>query len=57
MRIAVTHTRYTDFGGVERTIASLVRRYLDAGHEVHYFCHFVDGEADPRVVFHKVPNY
>lgn len=56
MRIAITHTRYTDFGGVERTIASLVRRYLDAGHEVHYFCHFVDGEADPRVVFHKVPN-
>ncbi len=56
MRVAITHTRYTDFGGVERTIASLVGRLLDGGHEVHYFCHFVDGEPPDGLNVHIIPN-
>jgi UDP-glucose:(heptosyl)LPS alpha-1,3-glucosyltransferase len=56
MRVAITHTRYTNQGGVERYIWDLVRRLLDAGHEVHFFCHFTDEHADPRVKVHKIPN-
>lgn len=56
MRVAITHTRYCAKGGVERYIWDLVKRLCDAGHEVHYFCHFTDGQADPRVKVHKIPN-
>ncbi len=56
MRVAITHTRYTARGGVERYVWDLVKRLLDAGHEVHYFAHFWDRSVDPRVHLHKVPN-
>jgi UDP-glucose:(heptosyl)LPS alpha-1,3-glucosyltransferase len=56
MKVAITHTRYTAKGGVERYAWDLVKRLLDAGHEVHYFCHFWDDQVDPRVHVHKIPN-
>ncbi|MBL4849460.1 MAG: glycosyltransferase family 4 protein [Planctomycetes bacterium] len=56
MRVAITHTRYTNQGGVERYIWDLVRRLCEEGHDVHFFCHFTDEHADPRVTIHKVPN-
>lgn len=56
MRVAITHTRYLAKGGVERYAWDLVKRLLDAGHEVHYFCHFWDDRADPRVHLHRIPN-
>lgn len=56
MRVAITHTRYIDKGGVERYAWDLVRRLCDRGHEVHFFCHFTDDRTDPRVVVHKIPN-
>jgi UDP-glucose:(heptosyl)LPS alpha-1,3-glucosyltransferase len=56
MRVAITHPRYTATGGVERYVWDLVRRLLDVGHEVHYFCHFWDEHADPRVILHMIPN-
>ncbi|MEZ6189076.1 MAG: glycosyltransferase family 4 protein [Planctomycetota bacterium] len=56
MKVAITHTRYTFQGGVERYVFDLVRRLADAGHEVHYFCNFWDEHVDPRIKIHKVPN-
>jgi len=56
MKIAITHTRYTFKGGVERYVYDLVRRLCDAGHEVHYYCHFWDDHIDERVHLHRVPN-
>jgi UDP-glucose:(heptosyl)LPS alpha-1,3-glucosyltransferase len=56
MRVAITHTRYTSSGGVERYAWDLVKRLLDAGHEVHFFAHFWDDQVDPRVHLHKIPN-
>lgn len=56
MKVAITHTRYSYVGGVEKYIYSLVQRLLDSGHEVHYFCHFWEDGADPRIHFHKIPN-
>ncbi len=56
MRVAITHTRYCAKGGVERYIWDLVKRLCDAGHDVHYFCHFADSHADPRVKIHRIPN-
>ena len=56
MRIAMTHTRYTDVGGVERYVCALVERLLAAGHELHYFCHRWDEGAPAGVRFHRVPN-
>lgn len=56
MKVAITHTRYTFKGGVERYAWDLVKRLLDAGHEVHYFCHFWDEHVDERVKLHRIPN-
>jgi UDP-glucose:(heptosyl)LPS alpha-1,3-glucosyltransferase len=56
MKIAITHTRYTRIGGVEGYIRDLVTRLLDAGHEVHYFCHWWEKDADSRIRFHRIPN-
>ncbi len=56
MKVAITHTRYTFVGGVEKYIFFMVRHLLDAGHEVHYFCHFWEDGADPRIHFHRIPN-
>lgn len=56
MKIAITHTRYSFVGGVEKYLFSLVKRLLNEGHEVHYFCHFWEAEADSRIQFHKISN-
>lgn len=56
MKIAVTHTRWTKVGGSEGYICDLVKRLLDAGHEIDYFCQWWEEGADPRIRFHKVPN-
>jgi UDP-glucose:(heptosyl)LPS alpha-1,3-glucosyltransferase len=55
MRIAVSHTRASDVGGVERYAHQLVVRLIEAGHEVHYFCHFWDDSVDRRIRFHRLP--
>jgi UDP-glucose:(heptosyl)LPS alpha-1,3-glucosyltransferase len=56
VKVAITHTRYTSKGGVERYVWDLTKRLCDAGHEVHFFCHFWDDQVDPRVRIHKIPN-
>lgn len=56
MKIAITHTRYSRVGGSEGYIHDLVRRLLDSGHEIDYFCHWWEEDADPRIRFHRVPN-
>lgn len=56
MKVALTHTRYTFKGGVERYVWDLAKRLCEAGHEVHFFCHFWDDQVDPRVKIHKIPN-
>lgn len=56
MKVAITHTRYTAHGGVERYAWDLVKHLLDAGHEVHFFAHFWDEARDPRVHLHRIPN-
>jgi UDP-glucose:(heptosyl)LPS alpha-1,3-glucosyltransferase len=54
MRVAITHTRFQEVGGVERYIYNLCQRLVAAGHEIHYFCHFWKEEPD-GITFHKVP--
>ena len=54
MRVAITHTRFQEVGGVERYIYGLCRRLIDAGHEIHYFCHFWNEEPQ-GITFHKIP--
>lgn len=54
MRVAITHTRFQEVGGVERYIYNLCQRLVAAGHEIHYFCHFWKEEPD-GITFHKIP--
>ena len=54
MRVAITHTRFQEVGGVERYIYGLFQRLIDAGHEIHYFCHFWNEEPE-GITFHKIP--
>jgi UDP-glucose:(heptosyl)LPS alpha-1,3-glucosyltransferase len=54
MRVAITHTRFQEVGGVERYIYGLCQRLIDAGHEIHYFCHFWNEEPE-GITFHKIP--
>ena len=56
MRIALTHPRASDVGGVERQAHSVAQALLDAGHEVHYFCQRADRSIDPRIVVHRIAN-
>lgn len=55
-RIALTHPRASDVGGVERQAHSLAVGLCDGGHEVHYFCERADGSIDPRIRVHHVPR-
>ncbi|MGE3166172.1 MAG: glycosyltransferase family 4 protein [Planctomycetota bacterium] len=55
LKIAVTHTRFSYTGGVEKYIYSLVTRLLDHGHEVHYFAHRWEPFEHERLTFHRVP--
>ena len=54
MRVAITHTRFQEVGGVERYIYQLCRRLIHSGHEIHYFCHFWK-EKPEGITFHKIP--
>lgn len=56
MRVALTMTRASDVGGVERQAHSVARALLDAGHEVHVFAQRRDGSVDPRIRFHRIGN-
>jgi UDP-glucose:(heptosyl)LPS alpha-1,3-glucosyltransferase len=56
MRVALTHPRASDVGGVERQAHSVARALLDAGHEVHFFCQRADASVDPRIIVHRVSN-
>lgn len=55
MRIAISHTRFTSVGGIERYVHALVMRLLDAGHEVHVFVRRHEPCDHPRLFFHRVP--
>jgi len=56
MRIALTHPRASDVGGVERQAHSVALALLDAGHEVHFFCQRAEPTVDPRILVHRVSN-
>lgn len=56
MRVAITHTRFQEVGGVERYIYEFCQRLIAAGHEIHYFCHFWQEEPD-GIFFHKIPYF
>ncbi len=56
MKVAITHTRFSEVGGVERYIYILVKYLVQAGHEVHYLCHFWEEEVE-GVTFHRVPYH
>lgn len=55
LKIAITHTRFSYTGGVEKYIYSLVTRLLEHGHEVHYFAHRWEPLEHERLTFHRVP--
>lgn len=54
IRVAITHTRFQEVGGVERYIYAFCQRLIAAGHEIHYFCHFWNEEPE-GITFHKIP--
>lgn len=54
MRVALTHPRASDVGGVERQAHSVATALLDAGHEVHFVCQRADPGIDPRIAVHRV---
>jgi len=56
VRIALTHPRASDVGGVERQAHSVAQALLDAGHEVHFFCQRVDASIDARIAVHRIPS-
>ena len=56
MRIALTHPRASDVGGVERQAHSVAQALLDAGHEVHFFCQRADVSVDPRIAVHRISS-
>ncbi len=57
MRVAFTHPRAGDLGGVERQAHSLAVALCDAGHEVHYFCERSDASVDPRIRVHHLRRW
>lgn len=54
-RVAITHTRFSYTGGIEKYIYSLVERLIAAGHDVHYFAHRFEPYEHERLTFHPVP--
>ncbi len=56
LRIAITHTRFSYTGGIEKYIYSLVEHLLKEGHEVHYLTHRWEKHLHPRLHFHRVPR-
>jgi UDP-glucose:(heptosyl)LPS alpha-1,3-glucosyltransferase len=56
VRIALTHPRASDVGGVERQAHSVAQALLDAGHEVHFFCQRADASIDARIAVHRISS-
>lgn len=54
LKIAITHTRFSYMGGVEKYIHSLVERLLAVGHEVHCLAAKWEDYSHPSLHFHKV---
>lgn len=56
MKIALVIHNYSETkGGVERYTANLARGLVQAGHEVHVFCHNLE-TTDEQIRFHMVPT-
>ena len=55
MRVAISHTRFSSVGGIEKYVHSLVVRLLRAGHEVHLFVRRWEAYDHPHLFFHRVP--
>ena len=53
LRIALTHTRLSYTGGIEKYIWSLLERLLAAGHEVHYIADRFEPYDHPRLTLHR----
>ena len=54
LRIALNHTRLGPRGGVEGYVYTFLKRLLDAGHEVDYYCHKIF-EAPEHPNFRAIP--
>ena len=64
MKIAIVRKKYSNFGGAERYVASLIEHLVKSGHRVHVFADEwkIDNIQNSRnnitilqIVFHKVP--
>ncbi len=55
LRIALTHTRLSYTGGIEKYIWSLLNRLLEAGHEVHYVADRFEPLDHPNLTIHRAP--
>lgn len=53
LRIALTHTRLSSSGGIEKYIWSLLERLLEAGHEVHYIADRFERFSHPNLTLHR----
>ena len=53
LRIALTHTRLSYTGGIEKYIWSLLERLLAAGHEVHYVADRFEELEHPNLTLHR----
>ncbi len=53
LQIALTHTRLSYTGGIEKYIWSLVMRLLDAGHTVHFVADRFEELEHPNLICHR----
>ncbi|MGA1202579.1 MAG: glycosyltransferase family 4 protein [Planctomycetota bacterium] len=53
LRVALTHTRLSYTGGIEKYIWSLLERLLAAGHEVHYIADRFEPLDHPGLTLHR----
>lgn len=54
MKVAISHTRFSSQGGIEKYVHSLVLRLLEADHEVHLFVRRWEAYEHPGLFFHRV---
>lgn len=55
LRVALTHTRLSYTGGIEKYIWSLTNRLLEAGHQVHYIADRFEELSHPGLTLHRAP--
>lgn len=62
MKIAFLIYQYCNYepdgrsaGGVERYVSDLSKAFVEAGHEIHLFCHKIKGPVNENLQFHHVP--